>query len=61
MPGQIRFRLRYRMLSTGWFDYLFVTPPEMERLLRGSGWHVQHFISNDDDNLYAAVIDKDPS
>ena len=61
MPGQVRFRLRYRMLSTGWFDYLFVTPREMERLLRGSGWHVHRFISNDDDNLYAAVIDKDAS
>jgi SAM-dependent methyltransferase len=60
MPGQNRFRLRYRKLATPWFDYLFVTPREMERLLRGTGWRVGRFIRSDDD-FYAAVIEKDPA
>jgi SAM-dependent methyltransferase len=61
MPGQIRFRLRYRKLSTPWFDYLFVTPRELERLLRGTGWRVRRIITADGDNLYAVVIEKDAS
>jgi len=60
MPGQIRFRLRFRQFTTPWFDYLFVSPPEMEQLLRGTGWRVRRLIRNDEDNLYAAVIDKEP-
>jgi hypothetical protein len=61
MPGQIRFRLRYRTLATPWFDYLFVTPRELERLLRGTGWHVRRVITNEEDDLYAVVIEKDAS
>ena len=62
MPGQIRFRLRYRMLC----DAAGSTTCSSRRAswsdsLRGTGWHVHRFISNDDDDLYAAVIDKDAS
>jgi SAM-dependent methyltransferase len=60
MPGQIRFRLRYRTLHTPWFDYLFVSPREMERLLRGTGWRVRRFLRHEGDSLYAAVIEKEP-
>jgi SAM-dependent methyltransferase len=59
MGGQIRLRLRYGRRATPWFDYLFVSPREMERLLEGTGWHVRRFIHADEHSLYAAVIDKD--
>ncbi len=60
MRGQIRFRLRYRSLETPWFDYLFVSPQEMERLLRGTGWRIGRIVPAEGGNeLYAAVIDKD--
>jgi SAM-dependent methyltransferase len=59
MTGQIRLRLRYGHRKTPWFDYLFVSPREMERLLVGTGWHVRRFIQQDDDSFYAAVIEKD--
>lgn len=59
MPGQIRFRLRYRTRATPWFDYLFVSPREMERLLRGTGLHLGRVIRHEHDSFYAAVIDKD--
>jgi len=61
MRGQIRFRLRYRRLETPWFDWLFVSPAEMERLLRGIGWRVGRIIRSGDDTFYAAVIDKEPA
>ena len=59
MPGQVRFRLRYRTLQTPWFDYLFVSRREMEQLLRGTGWHVSRFVQHEGESLYAAVIGKD--
>jgi SAM-dependent methyltransferase len=59
MPSQIRYRLHYRERSTPWFDYLFVSPREMERLLRGTGWRLHRVIRHREDNLYAAVIEKD--
>lgn len=61
MPGQVRFRLRYRTLRGSWFDYLFVSRREMRRLLRGTGWRVRRFVEPvGDNNLYAAVIEKEP-
>jgi hypothetical protein len=38
MPGQIRLRIRCREYATPWFDYLFVSRKELERLLAGTGW-----------------------
>jgi hypothetical protein len=49
----------YRQYSTPWFDFLFVSPRELDRLLRGTGWHLARVIRHDEDDLYAAVIDKD--
>lgn len=61
MPGQIRFRLRRGLACTPWFDYLFVSPRELQGLLRGTGWHVARLIHDDEhSHFYAAVIDKEP-
>jgi SAM-dependent methyltransferase len=59
MPGQLRLRLRYRSYETPWFDYLFVSPAELEALLEGTGWHIHRLIRREDDSFYAVVIDKD--
>ena len=40
MSGQIRMRARYRRFVTPWFDYLMVSPEEMDTLLEGTGWRV---------------------
>jgi SAM-dependent methyltransferase len=57
MAGQIRLRVRYRLLKTPWFDYLMVSPDELAELLKGTGWHVARVIAGDD--TYIAVIEKD--
>lgn len=61
MPGQLRIRVRYRDYATRWFDYLIVSPEEMEDILAGTGWHVRRFISDngEDDDHYVAVIEKE--
>jgi SAM-dependent methyltransferase len=58
MGGQLRLRIRHRSFATPWFDYLIVSPDEMEELLDGTGWRVARFLEGEA-NLYAAVIEKD--
>jgi SAM-dependent methyltransferase len=59
MPGQIRFRLHYRLKKSPWFDWLFVSPQELESLARGTGWHVRRLVRKEKDSFYALVLDKD--
>ena len=57
MPGQIRMRIRFGKTIGGWFDYLFVSPEEMNEILDGTRWRVERFI-DPEDTLYAAKIRK---
>ena len=42
---------------TRWFDWLLVSPEEMEDLLDGTGWHVAKLIE-DDAPMYVAILEK---
>jgi len=44
MGGQVRIRARFQRLATPWFDYLFTSIAETERLVRGTGWHLDGVI-----------------
>jgi SAM-dependent methyltransferase len=55
MPGQLRIRVRYRELADPWFDYLLVSPAEMEQLLGGTGWRIDRLV-RDDGSYYVAVV-----
>jgi SAM-dependent methyltransferase len=56
LPGQTRIRVRYRQLKTPWFDYVMVSPDELEALLAGTGWRLARTFDAGD--LYVAVIEK---
>lgn len=55
MPGQARIRVRYHDLAGPWFDYLQVSPAEMEQLVRGTGWRIDRLV-RDDGSYYVAVL-----
>ena len=57
MPGQLRLRVRHRMATTPWFDYLIVSPDELRELVDGSGWDVARLIEGEA-GIYAAVLEK---
>jgi SAM-dependent methyltransferase len=57
LSGQIRIRIRYRDLATPWFDYLFLSRPELEELVEGTGWLLARTI-DDEGPLYVAVLEK---
>lgn len=58
MSGQIRMRVRHQVYLSRWFDYLMVSKEEMQSILSGTGWKVDHFIQQDEPR-YAAIIDKE--
>jgi SAM-dependent methyltransferase len=57
MSGQIRIRIRYHECVGPWFNYLLVSPQEMEQVLEGSGWKAERFVK-DAGPAYVAVITK---
>jgi hypothetical protein len=57
MPGQARIRLRYRKHATPWFDYLLVSPKEMQEIVAGTGWEVTRTIPSSGPQ-YVAVLEK---
>jgi SAM-dependent methyltransferase len=58
MSGQIRLRVRYQTYATPWFDYLFVSRPEMKSILEGTGWGVERFIDSKGP-AYVAILNKE--
>jgi SAM-dependent methyltransferase len=58
MSGQIRMRGRYKRHATPWFDYLMVSPAEMEELVTGTGWRVGKVYPNGAGPLYAAIVER---
>jgi SAM-dependent methyltransferase len=58
MSGQIRMRGRYKRLVTPWFDYLMVSPQEMESLLEGTGWRVTTRYPATGGRLYTYIIER---
>jgi SAM-dependent methyltransferase len=58
MPGQVKIRIRYRILATPWFDYLLVSKKEMKQILKGTGWKAKRFFSSRGPS-YIALIERD--
>jgi SAM-dependent methyltransferase len=58
LGGQLRLRLRYRMVASDWFDYLNCSVDELDQLLKGSGWHLKS-IDQKDHPYYLAVMEQD--
>jgi SAM-dependent methyltransferase len=56
LPGQIRIRIRFRDHASPWFDYVMVSPAELEQILDATGWRLARTLDSDD--TYVAVIEK---
>lgn len=56
LGGQLRLRLRYRLLATEWFDYLSCSVEELESLLAGTGWRLKE-VDDDDRPYYVAIME----
>ena len=56
LGGQLRLRLRYRLLATEWFDYLACSTDELEGLVDGTPWRLAS-IDDADRPYYLAVME----
>lgn len=60
MPGQIRLRLHYEGYKTSWFDYLFLSPTELKKIVVDTGWRIADLIESDG-AIYVAILEKNKS
>jgi SAM-dependent methyltransferase len=58
MGGQIKIRVRFQDVATPWFDYMFLSEPELREILDGTGWQLLRMLEGD--RTYVAVIEKEP-
>jgi hypothetical protein len=58
MSGQLRLRTRHGLYVGRWFDYLLVSPEEMDSLARSGGWQVERLIEDNGDDYYVGVLRK---
>jgi SAM-dependent methyltransferase len=56
LGGQLRLRLRYRLLATEWFDYLNCSVDELESLVAGSRWRLKE-VDDADHPYFLAVLE----
>ncbi|GAA2681353.1 class I SAM-dependent methyltransferase [Actinoplanes palleronii] len=59
LGGQLRLRLRYRMVASDWFDYLNCSVDELEQLIDGTGWRLKS-VDQKDRPYYLAVMEQVP-
>jgi SAM-dependent methyltransferase len=57
LAGQIKMRIRYGKTVGEWFDYLFVSPDEMRKILEKTDWRIKEILHSERAN-YFAVIEK---
>ena len=57
LPGQLRIRVRYRVFTSLWFDYLMVSREEMQAIVDGTGWHINEVIDSERSS-YIAILEK---
>jgi SAM-dependent methyltransferase len=56
LGGQLRLRLRYRLLATEWFDYLNCSIAELEELIADTPWQLKA-VDESDRPYYLAVLE----
>jgi len=56
MPGHLCLRVRHERLVSEWFDYLFLSEPELADFLRDSPWRLVE-VRYDDHGGYLAVME----
>lgn len=58
MSGQLRIRARFGRTIGEWFDYLFVSPAEMRKILKDTDWQIKEFIEPEAASYFAVISKK---
>lgn len=57
MPGEARFRVRYKKYVTPWIDFLMASQEEMRVILKGTSWEARDFMEGHK-GVYVAILQK---
>jgi len=57
LPGEARFRVRYKKYVTPWIDFLMVSRDGMKTILEGTNWEVRDFVDGER-GIYVAILEK---
>ncbi|MEV0735771.1 methyltransferase domain-containing protein [Streptomyces sp. NPDC050549] len=60
IAGQRTLRIRYRDVTTPWFDYLCLAPRELAELAAGTGWQLTDTAPSDKATDYIATLTRAP-
>jgi SAM-dependent methyltransferase len=55
MGGQLRMRVRFGKTIGEWFDYLFVSPAEMQNILKDTDWQIKEFLEPEAASYFAVI------
>jgi SAM-dependent methyltransferase len=58
MGGQLRMRVRFGKSIGEWFDYLFVSPEEMQNIFENTDWQIKEFIEPEAASYFAIICKK---
>lgn len=58
-PGHVSLRYHYDGMTGEWFSWLFVSPPEMRKVLAGTGWHIARVLQDKLSEPYVVIVEKD--
>lgn len=57
-PGTVRFRIHYRLISSPQLKWLFVSPDEMKRIIRGTGWSFGQVFTSHPADPYVVMLER---
>ena len=55
MGGQLRMRVRFGKSIGEWFDYLFVSPEEMQNIFKDTDWQIKEFLEPEAASYFAII------
>ena len=58
MGGQLRMRVRFGKTIGEWFDYLFVSPLEMQNILEDTDWQIKKLLAPEAASYFAVLQKK---
>jgi SAM-dependent methyltransferase len=55
LPGQLTIRVRFGRAIGRWFNYLLVSPEEIENILEGTVWEIEKLFGDTNDGYFALI------
>ncbi|MFA7243844.1 MAG: methyltransferase domain-containing protein [Patescibacteria group bacterium] len=55
LSGEVKLRVRYDDITGPWFEYLYLSPSELEQLIRPTGWKILKIFENNSPQYFVIL------